>query len=392
MLTPLLLTLALVALVVSALEVGSLLHHLAKPPRRSAWTPTVSVLKPLCGRDANLEENLGSFLAQDYPRFELLLGVRDAQDAAYPLACELAAAHPHRVRVHLQEGEPGLNPKVNQLVTLGRHAQGEVLVISDSNVRAPPHYLPDLVAALEDEAVGMVTSPIAGEGTTLGGRLDALHLHTYITPAVLGCHYVARQDLFVGKSMALRRTDLERVGGFRAFSRLLAEDHALGRAMLGLGKRAALGRVPVVNVTNASVRGVFDRYARWGLMGRWVARAGYPAEVVTYPLMLAALALATNWRQPEVVAITSAIALAKVLLDALAIHALTGRWPSLRTMALGPLKEVVMFAAFLKPLFGSQVQWRGKVFYVTRGTRLMSEAARTRLLRLRSRPALPLAG
>lgn len=386
MLTSILLAMAVVALLVSALEVFALAWHLAPGARKlpEGFRPRVSVLKPLCGADASLAENLASFLRQEGVEYEVLLGVRDASDAAYPLARALAEQFPSRVRVVLQEGEPGVNPKVNQLVTLAKHARGELFVISDSNVRVPPTYLADLVAPLADEQVGMVTSPIAGlAGSKLGGQLDALHLHTFITPAVLGSKRVAHQDLFIGKSMALRRSDLERAGGFKAFARVLAEDHCLGRAMLALGKRAALGRVPIQNVTDGSVKQAFDRYARWGLMQRWIAGPGYPAQILTFPLLLAVLAALAGRHDPLALLASGIVVAGKLVLDAVAIRSLTGRFPRLRTFALVPVKEAVVFGAFLKACTSNAVAWRGNRFYVTRGTRLVRPEVRARLRQLR---------
>ena len=48
----------------------------------------------------------------------------------------------------MQQGEPGLNPKVNQLITLAPQARYDVLLISDSNTRVGPGYLEEIVAHL----------------------------------------------------------------------------------------------------------------------------------------------------------------------------------------------------------------------------------------------------
>ena len=64
----------------------TILHLRLEAPVATAW-PGISVLKPLCGADDGLEENLASFVALPYPgAYEVVLGVRSVEDAAYPVA------------------------------------------------------------------------------------------------------------------------------------------------------------------------------------------------------------------------------------------------------------------------------------------------------------------
>ena len=44
-----------------------------------------TILKPLCGDEPFLYENLRSFCDQEYPQFEVIFGVRDPADPAIPV-------------------------------------------------------------------------------------------------------------------------------------------------------------------------------------------------------------------------------------------------------------------------------------------------------------------
>ena len=254
-------------------QLAALRRHLRAPAPAPRGRPAVSVLKPLCGVDDELERNLECFAALDWPEYEVLLGVRDLDDAACPVARRLVARHPGRFRLVLQRGEPGLNPKVNQLATLARAARHDVLVVSDSNVRVEPGYLAEIAALLEDPEVGLVSHPVVGVGERrLGSLFDALHLAGSVAPGVVAAQRLAGQDIVVGKSMAFRREDLAALGGFEAAKDVLAEDFVLGRMVSRrLGKRVALGLRPVQNVSVG--RGVGDfvaRYGRWAVLHRTV--------------------------------------------------------------------------------------------------------------------------
>jgi ceramide glucosyltransferase len=81
-------------MLVLAIQLAATLLHPRSRMRRTRDAPGISILKPLCGVDDGLEENLAAFVRLDYPDYELLLGVKDAGDPAYPSAVAAAARFP----------------------------------------------------------------------------------------------------------------------------------------------------------------------------------------------------------------------------------------------------------------------------------------------------------
>ena len=77
-------------------------------------------MKPLKGIDEGLEENLRSFFQLDYPVFQLIFGVADADDPAIEVVQKLLREFPDR-DAQLVVGNPafGLNPKVENLAAIG---------------------------------------------------------------------------------------------------------------------------------------------------------------------------------------------------------------------------------------------------------------------------------
>jgi len=70
--------------------IAAVATHLRRLPKSAAVQPPITVLKPLCGAEPGLHANLRSFCLQNYPRFEIIFGVRDAADpacASAPAAC-----------------------------------------------------------------------------------------------------------------------------------------------------------------------------------------------------------------------------------------------------------------------------------------------------------------
>jgi len=105
------------------------------PRAQAQGRPAVTIMKPVSGLDAELEENLRSFCVQDYPDFEIVFGVHDAADPALPVIRRVAMETPERTAVVVGDGVArGRNPKMANVAPMLAHAHGEIYVISDSDM------------------------------------------------------------------------------------------------------------------------------------------------------------------------------------------------------------------------------------------------------------------
>lgn len=364
---------AAVGIAALALQLAAVRVHVGRRPRTPTALPPISILKPLCGIDDDLEKNLECFAALDYPAYEVVLGVKSSSDPAFAVARRAVARWPKVMRLVLQRGEPGFNPKVNQLITLEKAARAELLVISDSNTRVGQDYLREIAACFEDPQVGCVTHPLMGEGEArLGSLLDNLHLASAIGPGMIAAKVVAGKDIVVGKSMALRRADLAQMGGFLAMKDFLAEDYFIGvRVSEILGKRVAVARGVVINVSKQKTPSDFlKRYVRWSVIHRSSLELGtYFAHALMNPFPLALIAAALCPRGSTLLA-AGAVGVLKVAIDLAAARSLRpGRYGPLALLAV-PLKDILVFAAWVNALFQTTVDWRGNALRVGPGSQL----------------------
>jgi len=365
--------LALLGVVLVGLQVLLLRRHTLLPRGEPLDVAGISVLKPLCGVDEGLWENLETFASLDYPLYEVLLGVRDRGDPAWPVAAAAVARWPLLFRLVEQQGEPGLNPKVNQLITLERSALYDTLVVSDSNVRVGPDYLRGIAWHLQVKEVGLVTHPIVGVGErSVGAFFDNLHLAASVSTGMVAAKRLAGRDIVVGKSMGLRRADLARLGGFEAVKDVLAEDYVLGLKISSeLGKRVAIAASPVENVNQDRAVGEFlGRYTRWCVMQRKIAGSTvYGSQVFLNPVIFAASAAALA-PCPASATFFLAVCSAKAVLDDVAMHTLRGTGFRWRRLPLVPVKDLLFAVAWARGFFENSVTWRGNRLKVLPGSAL----------------------
>jgi cellulose synthase/poly-beta-1,6-N-acetylglucosamine synthase-like glycosyltransferase len=239
----------------------------------------ISVLKPLKGVDANLEQNLEGFFRLDYPDFELLFSVANSSDPAHAVVRRLIERFPGvRARVFVGETVVGPNPKVNNLLKAYETAANDWVLISDSNVRVRPDYLKRLVAHLRP-GVGMVTAIVAGqEAAGLGGQLEAAYLNTFYARGMNVAAGLGRSCV-VGKCMLFQRSVAKRFGGMRTLGCYLAEDYMAGEAMQRLGLEIVIATDPVEQVIgDYSVDSFWKRHIRWGRIRKKHALSAFLVE------------------------------------------------------------------------------------------------------------------
>jgi len=126
-------------------------QHAAGAGAAPAERPPVSVLKPLYGDEPLLEQALSSFCTQRYGAYQIVFGVQRANDPALAVVRRVCARHPGcDVAVVVDATPHGGNGKVANLMNMLPAARYDVLVVSDSDVHAPPDYLESVAAALAE--------------------------------------------------------------------------------------------------------------------------------------------------------------------------------------------------------------------------------------------------
>src|SRR5579859_419249 len=146
----------------------------------------VSVLKPLCGAEPRLYENLRTFCDQRHGHFQLVLGVSSPDDPAIAVVRRLQAAYPRcDIELAIDTRVHGSNLKVSNLINMAEHARHDVIVIADSDIAVQADYLDSVAAPLAHPRVGVVTCLYLARG--VGGfwpRVGALFINEWFAPSV----------------------------------------------------------------------------------------------------------------------------------------------------------------------------------------------------------------
>lgn len=342
--------------------------------------PPVTVLKPLRGLGVELYDNLASFCRQDYPEFQIVCGVEDANDPALLVLRQLRHDFP-AVHIVVAIGQaPGTNRKVANLCQMMRHARHDILALSDADIRVRPDYLHTLVAPLGDPAVGLTTCLYRGLATMgMPSVLESLSINTDFTPMVITAQLVEPFEYAFGASIAVKRAALDRIGGLAAIADQVADDYELGNRMAKAGYGLVLVPHVVDTVLDATTFGdVWRHQLRWARTYRACRPVSWFATILTHGTFWGVVSwLATGGSTVGWIALTATIGARLVGLAG--ILALLGDRDTLRWLWLVPAKDLATTLVWGAAFLGRTVTWSGQ--------RLRVEAD-GRLVPLGSAPAL----
>jgi len=341
--------------------------RLRKPVSR--FQPAVSVLKPVHGRDRKFYEAVRTHAVLDYPEYEILFGLNDPDDPARTDIERLIAEFPERA-IRLIECPRNMpNAKVAALAELARAARHPVLVINDSDIVVETNYLRTVVAPLEIPETGLVTCLYRASGKSWPAQWEALGVATDFAPSVLVARAIGVAEFALGSTMALRASDLERIGGFAAIGEYLADDYQLGRRITEIGGRIVLSPAVVeTSLSDETWAAVWKHQVRWSRTIRVSRTSGYAGYVITNASVWALVAASAGAWQIAVAALATRLVAGIV----------TGRFvlgdrDTLRLWFLIPFRDLWGFAVWVTGLGGATVEWRGIRLRLNREGRIVRE-------------------
>jgi ceramide glucosyltransferase len=345
--------------------VAAICHKLRPRPRASVF-PGISVLKPVAGREPDFYEAIRSHATQDYPQFEILFGVADANDTALDDIRRLQTEFPLvAIRVvHSTSEAP--NRKVAKLADLAMEARYPLLLVNDADIIVPAGYLSDVAAPLENERTGVVTCLFRCHSPTLLGEWEAFGVMAEFVPSTLAAPLIGINEFGLGATLCFRANDLARIGGFPALGGYIADDYQLAKHIVGLGKRVELSHVVVSSGLQAESFGeAWAHQVRWARTVRVSRLDGYLGLPLTFSALWTFAALAAGMWIPAAIALAARYLMAAVTSTLILHSTLVLRW-----LPLLPLRDLMGVAIWVAGLTGNTIHWRGRKLRLDRHGRI----------------------
>jgi ceramide glucosyltransferase len=281
----------------------------------------------------------------------------------------LKAEFPARPATLIVTGDPPYpNHKVFALECMRRAARYDILVMSDSDIRAGSGFLETVAAEFGNARVGLVTCPYrAVPGPSFWPVVEAVMMNTEFLSGVLTARMLEGMKFALGPTIAARRGVLAELGGFDALREYLAEDFVMGKLAAERGHGVVLSSFVIEHhIGSTPFRANATHRLRWCRSTRRSRPAGYAGQVFTNPtpLALALLGLAPAlWP----------LAAAACVLRAANAWAVAG-WVlhdplCSRRWWLIPVADLISFAFWVAGFFGRTIQWRGRRYLLLRDGR-----------------------
>jgi ceramide glucosyltransferase len=333
--------------------------------------PSVSILKPLKGVDPEIYESLRSHCLLDYPDYEIIFGVGEADDPAVQTVRRLQREFPQRkIQLVVCSQNLGTNPKVSNLVQMLRVANCDCLIVNDSDIRVQPDYLQRVIAPLADPAVGMVTCLYRGIcSPTLGSRLESLGISTDFAAGVLVARSLEGGVRFgLGSTLAFRRVDLQAVGGFEVLADYLADDYELGKRISALGRTVVLSQVVVDTfLPPYDFTGFFRHQLRWARAIRDSRPAGYFGLLFTFGLPWALMTVLAAWGATWAWGLLGAVLVLRLAVALAVGKSVLGDRQLVQLLWLVPLRDGIAAFGWIASFASNTIAWRGESFVLKDG-------------------------
>jgi ceramide glucosyltransferase len=340
-----------------------------KPAGVPVTSPAVTLLKPLCGAEDGLYENLRSFFRQEYREYQIVFGVRDGADPAIGIVEQLVREFPDiPTEVVINAQQHGSNRKVSNLINMLPYARHDVLAIVDSDAHVDETYLQRITAALAEDGVGLVTCTYRSvPANGLWSRLGAMYINDWYIPSVLLAWLFGHRGFASGQTLCLHRHTLESIGGLLPIANHLADDYELGERVRKMGLSVVLSDyVTHTEHNEPTLDHLLGHEIRWMRTIRALQPQGFRFLFVSFSVPLASLGASLLLSVPSLG--TLSLTLFAVTLVARLVLYVAARWGDERLdfsdLWLLPTRDILLLWVWWRALRTSRVTWRGHEFSV----------------------------
>jgi ceramide glucosyltransferase len=341
--------------------------------------PSVTLLKPVHGMEPRLAENLESFFQQNYPKFEIVFGAREAGNPALQVAEEIRRRYPLVKSKTVISGYPSWpNAKVFSLDKMIAESSADFLIITDSDIKVAPDFVRNMVPPLLDPKNGLATSfyrgvPAAG----LWSTLEALGMSVEMPSGVMVADMMEGMRFAMGAVMATRRDVLEKIGGISSTRDYYSDDFVLGHQIWSAGYRVLLSHHFVEHVLMPhTFRETFGDQLRWMKSTRYSRPKGHVGSGLTFamPFGILGLIAASALGHPYIGAALLAWAFLNRTMQCLTVGWVLLRDPrALSYCWLYPLRDLLGFCTWAGSFLSRTFFWRGETYLFADGGRIIPQ-------------------
>jgi ceramide glucosyltransferase len=335
--------------------------------------PPVTILKPICGLDADAYVNLASFCQQDYPDYQIIFSVRDANDPAIPLIQRIIHDFPHLdTQLVICDRVIGANLKVSNLANAVTFAKHDILFVVDSDIRVGKDYLRCVIQPLQDPQVSVITCPYRAIADDWVTRLQAIGSATDFHAGVLVSNLTEGIKYAFGSTIVIRKQVLNSIGSFHAIADYLADDFQLGYLPSQAGHKVVLSNYVVDHVlATSTISDAFNQQIRWAKCIRVSRPWGYIGLVFTYGIITSILLLISthasiiSWME-----LSLTLATRLVMAWVVGVYSLKDA-SSKKYLWLVPIRDLLSFMIWCLGFIGDRITWRGQKLRLISGGKLV---------------------
>lgn len=274
-----------------------------RPPRLSDY-PSVTVIRPIKGLDADLELNVRAGLDHGYPGdVETLFIFDDENEPGLQIVEKAVAEHRDSGRPGSAQilfcGQPpaGRTGKLNAMIQGVGRAEGQLLAFCDSDVRTDRDDLRVLVETLlTTRGAGSAFAPVvvSEAARTFGDAACAMLLNGFYTP--FSNRVIATRDgelpFILGQFMVFSRESLAAIGGLENVGGQLVDDLYIGQLIRAAGLRNIASPKPIRIIQYG-----LDAVTAVKHFGRWMtfSRNGIPQWSFKVPIFVRATAFVLSF-------------------------------------------------------------------------------------------------